>query len=122
MVKTKNNEYNISVIKINSPSGIGFIPKKESKTMFVILYNGSMPFGLLRAVLLYLTFSFHFEKFASRNWRIRVGAGDDDVSCDASAAYTIADVSVPIVNIMQKINLNWICAILMKWRNKYSSG
>lgn len=88
------------------PSGIGFFPKKKSKMMFVILYNGSIPFGLVRAVLLYLTFTFHFEKFASRNWRIRVGAGDDDVSCGASAAYTIADVSVPIDSIMQKINLN----------------
>lgn len=83
--------------------------------MFVILYNGSIPFGLVRAVLLYLTFTFHLEKFASRNRRMRVGAGDDDdVSCGASAAYTIADASVPIESIMQTINLNWIRAILME--------
>lgn len=57
----------IPIQLIYSPSGTGFLPKKKSKITDVMLYNGSIPFGFVMAVLLYLTFSFHKEKFASRN-------------------------------------------------------
>lgn len=74
------------------PSGIGFFPRKKFKITVVILYNGSIPFGLLMAVLLYRIFSFHVEKFASRNWIMRVFSAEVDSDWDASAV----DESAPI--------------------------
>lgn len=76
------------------PSGIGFLPRKKSKTIFVMLYNGSIPLGFVMAVLLYLTFSFHTEKLASRNWMmpalpVSVCAVDTWASVDVLISTTI---------------------------------
>lgn len=81
--------------------------------MLVMLYNGSIPFGFVMAVLLYLTSSFQTEKLASRNWMMRVVAGDVVSGCAASVIDENAPINIsPMSIICSDFMLNFVESIL----------